>query len=221
MKKTISMVAGVVLSLLSVSVKAQQPTQPQTPPQQAEKPWDAHKNPTIDSILSPYESKMLSQRPAMTTADIFPVIGQYQSSSSTDASALKINLDEQNRGIVWIEGLPQGRVKAYLRRSPSTYMIPAQKTEDGKQIAEGVLLYDKDANTLNVCLGCAYNADDPGLAFNTNGAVVTDESAPAVKTVTKTKKNGVKSKTKAVAKAKPWYYSGTKVIETTASTSNQ
>jgi hypothetical protein len=219
MKQTIGLVAGIVLTLLSASVNAQQPTQPQTTTPQAEKPWDAHKNPTVDSILSPYESKMLGQRPALTTVDIFPVIGQYQSSVSTDASQLKINLDEQNRGIVWIEGLPQGRVKAYLKKSPSTYMIPAQKTEDGKQIAEGVLIYDKDANTLNVCMGCTYNSDDPAVAFNTNTTTTTDE--PVAVTKTKTKVNGAKNKTKAVAKVKPWYYSGTKIIETTATTGNQ
>ncbi len=35
-----------------------------------------------------------------------------------------------------------------LRKSPATYKIPAQKTEDGKDVAEGTMIFDKDANKL-------------------------------------------------------------------------
>lgn len=54
---------------------------------------------------------------------------------------------------MWIEGLPQGRVKAMLRKSPATYKIPAQKTEEGKEVAEGTLMFDKETNTLSICIG--------------------------------------------------------------------
>ena len=114
--------------------------------------------------------------------------------------------------MVWIDGLPEGRIKATLRKSPSTYKIPAQKLgeeKDAKSVAEGVLVYDKDANTMNVCIGCTYNAEDPAIAFAPEPVV----EEPVVKTKSKSK---VKAKKPAVAKIKPVFYTGTKVIETTA-----
>ena len=74
--------------------------------------------------------------------------------------------------------------KSTLRKSPATYKIPVQplgevalqkkcqlqmltdakKTKTAKvkevkvkELPEGVLIYDKDANVLNVCIGCKYN----------------------------------------------------------------
>lgn len=211
MKKTIGMVAGIVLTLLSASLYAQEPTQPQ-PAQPVQKTWDAKKNPTVDSIIAPFQAKLIPARAPLTTVDIFPVIGQYQSSATTaDAAAVKITLDEQNKGLVWIEGLPQGRIKAMLRKSPATYKIPAQKTEEGKEVAEGVLIYDKENNLLNVCIGCTYNSEDPAVAFNTTEPVV-EEPAKTSKTA-----KGKSTKTKKVAKVKPFYYNGAKVEEVTAS----
>jgi hypothetical protein len=61
--------------------------------------------------------------------------------------------------------VPQGRVKAYLKKTPATYKIPAQKTAEGKSIAEGTLVYDKDANQLWLCTGCAFNEADPAATF--------------------------------------------------------
>src|SRR6185436_7530634 len=105
MKKTITMVIGIVLLSFAFSSKAQQT-------------WDAKKNPTVTAITSLYEGKLLPPRPALTNEDIFPVLGQYQSTEGSEALSLKITLDEQNHGLVWIEGLPQGRIKAMLRKSP-------------------------------------------------------------------------------------------------------
>ena len=81
-----------------------------------------------------------------------------------------------------------------------------------KELPEGVLIYDKDANVLNVCIGCKYNNEDPAVAFTP--AETTDATATegADKKTTKTAK---KSKAK-VAKIKPVHYTGTKVIETPA-----
>ncbi|MEQ1677926.1 MAG: hypothetical protein ABL876_14555 [Chitinophagaceae bacterium] len=191
MKKTIGIVGGIVLSLLTTSILAQDTTR-----------WDPKKNPTVDSLTSPYQSKMLPPRPALTTADIFPVIGKYESSTNTDAAAVSISLDEQNKGVVWIEGLPQGKVKAMLRKSPAVYKIPVQKTEDGKDVAEGTLIFDKETNTLSICIGKAFNAEDPAAAF------VTPVEEPA--TTAKT------SKTKKPVQPKSWIYVGTKQVKETA-----
>lgn len=161
---------GLVLILLSASLYAQDTNR-----------WDPAKNPTVDSITAPFKGKMIPPRPALTQADIFPVVGKYTSSNSTEAPNVTITLDEQNKGLVWVDGVPQGRIKAYLRKSPSTYKIPAQKTEDGKDVAEGTLLFDKTSGTLNIVIGKAYNSEDPSSAFmiatDENGAAVSNEAA--------------------------------------------
>ena len=87
-------------------------------------------------------------------------------------------MDEQNKGLVWIDGTPLGRIKGYLRQSPSTYKIPVQKTEDGKDVAEGTLIFDKSSGTLNIVIGKTYNAEDPSSAF----MIATDENGTAVAT---------------------------------------
>ena len=93
-----------------------------------------------------------------------PVLGTFQP-TGTSTENLTVTVDEQNIGIVWIDGLPQGRVKAMLKKAPSTYKIPAQKTAEGKSVAEGTLIFDKDANVLNIAIGTAFNDADPAAPF--------------------------------------------------------
>ena len=214
MKRTIIMVTGFVLSLVTVSsLYAQEPV---VKSQGTTSSWEAKKNPTVDSISAKYQGRLVAAKPALTDADFFPVIGSYSASTSADATAttevtnVVITLDQENKGVVWIEGLPQGRIKAQLRQSPAIYKIPAQKAEDGKEVKEGVLIYDQANNLLNVCIGCDFKSDNPTVAFDQT--VVAEE--PEVKVKTKSSK----TKTKTVVKAKPFYFSGTKNIETTATT---
>lgn len=174
-------------------------------------------NPTVDSIAAKY--KLQSMPEAMTPEMVFPVLGEYQPSaapasettSTTEAapavSNVKIMLDEQNKGIVWVEGLPQGKIKAFLRKSPSTYKIPVQKTEDGKDVKEGTLMYDKDTKMLSIIIGKAYNDMDPAASF---APVVEEPVAVAPKA-----KKGKKVKT--VKVEKPWVFTGTKIEHSTAS----
>lgn len=191
MKKTIGLVASVLFSFFTIVAQAQQTESQQT--------WDPKKNPTVDSITSKYKDKIVAPRPALTTEDIFPAIGKYESATNTDAASVTITLDAENKGLVWIEGLPQGKVKAMLRKSPATYKIPAQKTEDGKDVAEGTAVFDKETNTLSICIGKNYNVAEPTAAFATEPV---EEVAAETKT-TKTKKT--------IAAPKPWIYTGTKV----------
>lgn len=200
MKKTIGIVGGIALCLLTVSVNAQ--TEPQ--PTQPVKTWEAKNNPTVDSITSQYAGKYIAPRPALTSADIFPVIGSYESATNADAASVTISLDPQNKGLVWIEGLPQGKVKAMLRKSPAVYKIPSQKTEEGKEVAEGTLIFDKETNTLSICIGKPYNSDDPTAAF----ALPVEE--PETKAKAKT------AKIKKTKEPKAWTYTGTKLVTETA-----
>ena len=163
--------------------------------------WEAKKNATVDSITSQYKEKYIAPRPALTTADIFPALGQYESATNATAPAISITIDPENKGLVWIEGLPQGKVKAMLRQSPATYKIPAQKTEDGKEVAEGTLIFDKETNTLSICIGKEYNSANPATAFMST--VEEEEPATAAK----------KSKTKKTTVSKAWIYTGTKIVE--------
>jgi len=194
MKTTFSFL-GIVMLLLSFSLNAQEPMN--------KKPG----NPTVDSILAKYNLQAMPSGPK--TEQIFPIIGQYQSNDNPD-SKLTITLDEANKGFVWIEGLPQGRVKAILKRSPATYKIVAQKDAEGKDIPEGTLVYDKDANVIHVLLGLPFNDENPDAVF---GAPTTDQ--PAEPVVTKTKTKGSKTKTK-VKKVETWSFTGTKIQQVTA-----
>jgi len=230
MKKAILIMGGIVLSTLSITASAQTDTTvkptpvttEQTTPVTTEvKRWDPKNNPTVAAINEKYKDKYVGAKPATTTNDIFPVLGQYESSTNADAASVSISLDPENKGIVWIEGLPQGKVKAMLRQSPATYKIPAQKTEDGKDVAEGTAIYDKDTKTLSMVIGKEYNVANPQSVFAPEP--VADELVPAEgeKLVVKKDKDKTKVKVKkdkdAVVKVKPWMYTGTKIEPTVAS----
>ncbi len=195
--------AGIALSALFVTAAAQETT---TAVPATTSTWEAKNNPTVDSINAKYKDKMV---PVKTSAPIqaFPALGQYESASNLDAPFVKISPDETNKGVVWVEGLPQGKIKAMLRRSPATYKIPAQKTEDGKEVPEGTLIYDKDANTLSIIIGKPYNDAEPLAVF---------APAPEEPAVVQTKTAKTKMKSKVPAQPKPWVYAGTKVETTTA-----
>ena len=191
MKKTIAIIGAVVFTITSFTLNAQQT-------------WDAKKNATVDSLTSGYEAKLVAPPQPLTTEKIFPVLGQYESSANADAASITITLDEQNKGMVWIQGLPQGKIKAMLRKSPATYKIPAQKTEEGKEVAEGTMIFDKETNSLSICIGKAYNMTDPGSAFT-----------PAVEETTVATTNGKSVKSKKITAPKSWMYVGTKMEKVT------
>lgn len=188
---------AIVLSFLATAVMAQ--TQPAAPVANNEvvQTFDYRKNPTVASILSKYESQFINTQSELSNADFYPVLGEYTPAAEA-ASTVSVVLDAENRGVVWIDGLPQGKLKAYLRKSPAVYKIPAQKTAEGKDIAEGTLVYDKENNVLNILIGKEFNAADPTAVF------IVDETAEVeIKGKTKTKKS---------SKASTWSYTGSKVI---------
>ena len=82
--------AGIALSVMALSADAQQT-------------WDPKKNPTVDSINAKYRDKMIPARAPVTTEDLFPAVGKYESTVNTDAASVTVTLDEQNKGVVWID----------------------------------------------------------------------------------------------------------------------
>ena len=201
MKKTIGTVGVITLSILSFSMNAQETT---TPPPAPAQTWEAKKNPTVDSIAAKYKDKLVAAPAAPGLEKIFPVIGKYESATNPEVTSVTVSLDAQNKGLIWVEGLPQGKLKGLLAKSPSTYKIPAQKTEEGKDVAEGTLIYDKELNTLSICIGKPFNAENPAAVF---AEPVTMEPATTSVKTTKSKKP---------AAPKAWVYTGTKVEQATA-----
>lgn len=232
--KKIAIITSAAL-LLTAAVSAQTDTVPKQNAEPTQQPANDQQQPvatkTYNDKYNNWSSdtyKMLPMPEALSVEKIFPVIGQYEIKNDKGAtSTLNITLDETNKGIVWIDGLPQGRIKATLRKSPATYKIPVQpleaqqlteeadaktaKNAKAKELPEGVLIYDRDANVINLCLGCKYNNEDPAAAFTSasQDTEATEEQAAADKN---TKKN-TKTKAPKVEKTKPVHYTGSKVIQ--------
>jgi hypothetical protein len=116
---------------------------------------------TLDSNLPEHLKGVTSS--TVEPKHFLPVLGAYATADA--ATNVTISVDEKNLGIVWINGLPQGSIKALLKKSPATYKIPAQKTAEGKSVAEGTLVYDKDAKQLWISIGAAYNEENPTAPF--------------------------------------------------------
>jgi len=175
---------------------------------------------TADSIHAKYQMKPMPE--GMTIEKTFPVLGTYQltttATDGTTAQNVTVTLDSTNKGVIWISGLPEGTMKAYLKKTPGIYRIISQKSENGKQIPEGTLYFDQSANTLNIALGKAYDEADPTAIFsNMNGtsdASNTDvaNNGNEVKVKTKTPAGKTKEKTKLV------FYTATKTQMTSTET---
>jgi hypothetical protein len=169
---------------------------------------------TVDSIEAKY--KLLPMPDGTTIEKTFPILGTYQLTNANNTTGdLIVTLDTTNKGIVWIDGLPEGRVKAYLMQSPATYRIIPQKSATGKWVPEGTMIFNTETNALNISLGAPYNQADPGSIFQTdyNGSDVAVNNSAAVKVKTKTATSKTKSKV--------MYYSASKTLTTTSSNAAQ
>ena len=165
-----------------------------------------------------------------TTTTATDVTTSNSTTTSTDASMnsssnIMVTLDSFNKGIVWVEGLPQGKFKAYLKQSPATYRVIAQKTESGAEIPEGTMYLDSTTKTLNIALGRAFDDADPmgvfalntGAAVSTDAATATDatDAAAGTKVKVKTKTSSSKKKEKLT------FYTASKVEPVAAPVSTQ
>jgi len=169
---------------------------------------------TADSIHAKYQMQPMPG--ALTIDKTFPVLGTYQlTSPSANAQNVTITLDSANKGIIWIAGLPEGNMKAYLKKTNGIYRIIPQKSESGAQIPEGTLFFDQSTNTLNIALGKAYDEADPTAVFaSMNATSNTDvaDNANEVKVKTKTPAGKTKTKNKLV------FYTATKTQMTSTET---
>jgi hypothetical protein len=199
MKKT-ALLGGILVLFFAIGAQAQEPEKKQNDP------YSPYNNPTVTAITSKYTLKEMPGQ--LTVEKIFPAIGKYEftAEGATSPTQITVTLDTEVKGIVWVEGLPQGKFKALLRQSPATYKIPVQKNEEDKEVAEGTLIYDQDAKTLSIILGKPYNDIDPVSAF---AAPVEDETANVEEMKVKTKKS--KTKVKKEEKVKPVVYVATKI----------
>jgi hypothetical protein len=193
MKNTILM--AITALIVSASAQAQEPTTTNID--------STRRGTTVDSIRAKY--KMQPMPGAVSLEKAFPALGTYQLNNAADpaASTITVTMDSASKGIVWVEGLPQGRIKAYLKKSPSTYRIVSQKTASGTQVPEGTLYYDSTAHQLNIALGVPYNEADPTTIFAALGSAGADAQAGETTDVKiKTKDTKIKTKAK--------YYTATK-----------
>lgn len=169
---------------------------------------------TADSIHAKYQMKPMPE--ALTIEKTFPVLGTYQLTNSTGtAQNVTVTLDSSSKGIIWVSGLPEGNMKAYLKKTNGIYRIIPQKSESGTQIPEGTLFFDQSTNTLNIALGKAYDEADPTAVFTSmNSTSNTDvaDNANDVKVKTKTPTGKTKTKTKLV------FYTATKTQMTSTET---
>ena len=169
---------------------------------------------TADSIHAKYQMKPMPE--AMTIEKTFPVLGTYQLTNPTGtAQNVTVTLDSSSKGIVWVSGLPEGTMKAYLKKPNGIYRIVSQKSESGGQIPEGTLFFDQSTNTLNIALGKAYDEADPTAVFssmNTTSDTNVADNANDVKVKTKTPAGKTKTKTKLV------FYTATKTQMTSTET---
>jgi hypothetical protein len=110
-------------------------------------------------VSNPEKLKGLTSE-TLTPAHAFPALGTYKGNgaSTTDVT---ITLDSANKGIVWVDGLPQGRFKALMKKAPSTYKIPMQTSANGKAVSEGTLYVNPETAELTIVLGRPYNDANP------------------------------------------------------------
>jgi len=153
---------------------------------------------TVDSIRAKYQLQPMPE--ALTIEKAFPVLGTYQLTNQDGTTQnIVVSMDSASKGIVWVEGLPEGKFKAYLKRSPSTYRVITQKSPEGKQVPEGTLHFDPTTNTLHVALGKKFDEADPAGIFALT-TPATDATAMATTAPTevkvKTKKGDTKTKSK-------------------------
>lgn len=169
----------------------------------------------IYPVLGSYQLVTNTDAAAATTTGTAAATTTTTTTTTTDATAtgtdaaavattpnVTITLDSVNKGMVWINGMPQGRMKAFLKKSPATYRILAQKTDLGTSVPEGTLIFDPTTNVLNIALGQAFNDADPAGVFALSAGTTPQDNTAEVKVKTKNAKT----------KSKVQFFTANKVV---------
>ncbi|MCH5720692.1 hypothetical protein [Niabella hibiscisoli] len=175
--------------------------------------------PEVPKNYKPQPKELAPMPGELTDEMIFPVLGKYDYvNQEGEVASVTVSRDAENKGVVWINGMPQGKFKADLKQSPCTYKIPVQKTlqndvdvvatEDtqsgaekvaprysGKSLKEGTLIFDSASQKLYVNVGAKFDEENPAAIFPEMTAA--DESlatATPVEEVDATQENVKKQK---------------------------
>ncbi len=201
--------------------------------------------PEVPKNYKPQPKELAPMPGELTDEMIFPVLGKYEyENKEGEIASVTITRDADNKGVVWINGMPQGKFKADLKQSPCTYKIPVQKTlqndvddvvateatevaatekpaprYSGKSLKEGTIIFDSASRKLYVNVGAKFDEENPAAIFP---EMTADESetVAAVEEVDATqetaKKAEKKDKKKSNSLAKGTNYVLTKVVEVAA-----
>lgn len=207
--------------------------------------------PEVPKNYKPQAKELAPMPGELTDAMIFPVLGKYDyTNKEGEVASVTVTRDAENKGVVWINGMPQGKFKADLKQSPAIYKIPVQKTlqndveavestetavaadatekseprYSGKSLKEGTLVFDTTTHKLYVNVGAKFDEENPTAIFPEMTAV--DDStavvaaAEEVEAAEGTAKKNEKKDKKKVSLAKGTNYVLTKVVEVAAAPVN-
>jgi len=146
--------------------------------------------PEVPKNYKPQAKELLPMPGELTDEMIFPALGRYEyTDSEGEVSQVTVTRDSENKGVIWINGMPQGKFKADLKASPAIYKIPTQKTlqndveepqaeaesaegtaeskarYSGKSLNEGTVIFDSASSKLYVNIGSKFNEDAPAAVF--------------------------------------------------------
>lgn len=175
---------------------------------------------TVGSTTTSTTTNSSTSATSSTTTTSDNTNSSSPATANGSAGTVVITMDSSSKGIVWVDGLPEGRMKAYLKKSPATYRIVPQTTSTGKVISEGTLVYNPDNNTLNISIGAPYNEADPTAIFNTANS--NNDVAAAPMPASGTGKVKVKTKTaNSKTKNRVMFYSASKSLTNSSSNAAQ
>lgn len=206
--------------------------------------------PEVPKNYKPQPKELAPMPGELTDEMIFPVLGKYEyENKDGEIASVTVTRDAENKGVVWINGMPQGKFKADLKQSPCTYKIPVQKTlqndvdgvvattetteaeatekpaprYSGKSLKEGTVIFDSASRKLYVNLGAKFDEENPAAIFPEMTADESETLAAAEEldaTQETAKKTEKKDKKKASSLAKGTNYVLTKVVEVAAAPVN-
>jgi hypothetical protein len=203
--------------------------------------------PEVPRNYKPQPKELAPMPGELTDEMIFPVLGKYDYvDKDGEVASVTITRDAENKGVVWINGMPQGKFKADLKQSPSTYKIPVQKTlqndidgavattatdatekpaprYSGKSLKEGTLIFDSASHKLFVNVGAKFDEENPAAIFpemTADDSTATVASAEEVEATQENAKKAEKKDKKKTSLAKGTNYVLTKVVEVAAAPVN-